>query len=72
MTSVPSLLPDFERALGGRARVTLVLGLMIWRQWPGSSFRAIGILVGISMLLTGVTRLMMALEVRKLAAARGD
>jgi uncharacterized membrane protein HdeD (DUF308 family) len=46
--------------------------LMIWRQWQGSSFRAIGILVGISMLLTGVTRLMMALEVRKLAAARGD
>ena len=47
--------------------VTLVLGLMIWRQWPSSSFWVIGILVGISMLMTGTTRLMMALAFRRLA-----
>jgi uncharacterized membrane protein HdeD (DUF308 family) len=50
--------------------VTLILGAMIWRQWPISSFWVIGTLVGISMLLTGVTRLMMAIEVRKLISAR--
>jgi uncharacterized membrane protein HdeD (DUF308 family) len=47
--------------------VTLVLGLMIWRQWPSSSFWVIGVLVGISMLMTGATRLMMALAFRRLA-----
>jgi uncharacterized membrane protein HdeD (DUF308 family) len=52
--------------------VTLFLGLMIWKQWPLSSFWVIGTLVGVSMLLTGVTRLMMALEVRKLIATRGS
>jgi uncharacterized membrane protein HdeD (DUF308 family) len=45
--------------------VTLVLGLMIWRRWPLSSFWVIGTFVGISMVLTGVTRLMMALETRR-------
>jgi uncharacterized membrane protein HdeD (DUF308 family) len=51
--------------------VTFVLGLMIWRRWPFSSLWAIGTLVGISMLLTGMTRLMMAMEARKLAKANG-
>ena len=44
---------------------TLILGLLIWRQWPLSSSCAIGTLVGISMLMTGITRLMIALAVRK-------
>jgi uncharacterized membrane protein HdeD (DUF308 family) len=52
--------------------VTLILGLMVWTRWPLSSLWMIGTLVGISMLLTGVTRLMMALEVRKLAADPRD
>jgi len=47
--------------------VTLLLGVMIWRHWPSSSFWVIGLLVGISMLMTGMTRLMMALAFRKLA-----
>lgn len=50
--------------------VTLALGVIIWRQWPLSSFWVIGTFVGISMLLTGLTRLMMAIEVRKLISAR--
>jgi uncharacterized membrane protein HdeD (DUF308 family) len=49
--------------------VAFILGLLIWRGWPFSSFRVIGTIVGISILLTGITRLMMALEVRKLAPA---
>ncbi len=44
--------------------VTLILGLLIWRQWPLSSGWAIGTLVGISMLMTGTTRLMITLAAR--------
>ena len=44
---------------------SLLLGLVIWRRWPISSLWAIGTLVGIGMIMTGVTRLMMALAVRK-------
>ena len=49
--------------------VTLLLGLIIWRQWPYSSFWVIGTLVGISMVVTGVTRLMMAVGERSVAEA---
>jgi uncharacterized membrane protein HdeD (DUF308 family) len=48
--------------------VTLVLGFMIWNQWPVSSLWVIGTLVGISMVITGTTRLMMALTASKLAS----
>ena len=47
--------------------ITLVLGFMIWNRWPVSSLWVIGTLVGISMVMTGTTRLMTALAVRKLA-----
>jgi uncharacterized membrane protein HdeD (DUF308 family) len=46
--------------------VTLILGLMVWRQWPSSSTWVIGTLVGISMILTGTTRLMLSLTARRL------
>lgn len=49
--------------------VTLLLGFLIWRQWPYSSLWVIGTLLGISMLLTGITRLMMTLGVRRLLRA---
>jgi uncharacterized membrane protein HdeD (DUF308 family) len=52
--------------------VTLVLGLMIWSQWPASSLWVLGTLVGISLLMTGITRLMMALAVRKLLKDHGE
>jgi uncharacterized membrane protein HdeD (DUF308 family) len=45
--------------------ITLVLGLMIWRRWPGSSLWFLGTLVGIGILMAGTSRLMMALTVRK-------
>jgi uncharacterized membrane protein HdeD (DUF308 family) len=48
---------------------TLLLGLIIWRRWPFSSFWVIGTLVGISMVVTGVTRLMMAVGERTVAEA---
>ena len=49
--------------------VTILLGLMIYLQWPSSSVWAIGILVGVSMLISGVTRVMLSLAVRKVAPA---
>jgi uncharacterized membrane protein HdeD (DUF308 family) len=52
--------------------ITLVLGFMIWNGWPVSSFWVIGTLVGVSMIMTGTTRLMMALAARKLASRFGD
>jgi len=45
--------------------VTLLLGLMIYMQWPSSSAWAIGTLVGISLIFSGVARVMMSLAVRK-------
>jgi uncharacterized membrane protein HdeD (DUF308 family) len=46
--------------------VALVLGLMISLQWPSSSVWAIGTLVGVNLLLTGITRLMVGLSGRRL------
>jgi uncharacterized membrane protein HdeD (DUF308 family) len=47
--------------------VTLVLGGMIYVHWPSSSVWAVGTLVGISMIMSGITRLMLSLAVRKMA-----
>jgi uncharacterized membrane protein HdeD (DUF308 family) len=47
--------------------VTLILGVLVWRQWPSSSLWVIGTLVGISMIMTGTTRLMLSLAARRLA-----
>jgi uncharacterized membrane protein HdeD (DUF308 family) len=45
--------------------VTLILGLLVWRQWPSSSLWVIGTLVGISMIMTGTARLMITLAARR-------
>jgi uncharacterized membrane protein HdeD (DUF308 family) len=52
--------------------ITLVLGFLIWNRWPSSSLWVIGTFVGISMVMTGTTRFMMALAVRKLASHLSD
>jgi uncharacterized membrane protein HdeD (DUF308 family) len=63
------------RSLGGSSWVlvdgiiTLLLGLMIYLQWPSSSAWAIGILVGVSMIISGFSRVMLSLAVRKATAA---
>jgi len=46
--------------------VALLLGGMIWLHWPSSSVWAIGTLVGVYLLLTGITRLMFGLAGRRL------
>jgi uncharacterized membrane protein HdeD (DUF308 family) len=46
--------------------VTLVLALFIGIHWPSSSAWAIGTLVGVSMIMSGVARVMMSAGLRKL------
>ena len=46
--------------------VTLLLGMFIGLHWPSSSVWAIGTLVGVSMIMSGVARVMMSLAVRRL------
>jgi uncharacterized membrane protein HdeD (DUF308 family) len=47
--------------------IRFFLGGMIWFHWPSSSVWAIGILVGLTLLMTGMTRLMFAFTARKLS-----
>jgi uncharacterized membrane protein HdeD (DUF308 family) len=49
--------------------ITILLGLLIYLQWPSSSAWAIGTLVGVSMIISGFTRLMISLAVRKAVTA---
>lgn len=49
--------------------ITLLLGGMIYMQWPSSSVWAIGVLVGISMMISGATRIGMTFAVRRAMAA---
>jgi uncharacterized membrane protein HdeD (DUF308 family) len=47
--------------------VTLSLGIMIWRGWPVSGVWAIGILVGIRLIFSGMTMLALGSVGRELA-----
>jgi len=49
--------------------ITLLLGGLIWFHWPSSSVWAIGTLVGVNLLMTGISRLMFGLAARKLTSA---
>jgi uncharacterized membrane protein HdeD (DUF308 family) len=59
------------RSMGGSSWVlmdgiiTLLLGVLIYLHWPSSSLWAIGTLVGVSMIMSGTTRVMMSMAVRK-------
>jgi uncharacterized membrane protein HdeD (DUF308 family) len=46
--------------------ITLILAIMIWRTWPSNTEWVIGTLVGISMLFSGTSRLMLSLSARQL------
>jgi uncharacterized membrane protein HdeD (DUF308 family) len=45
--------------------ITLILAIMIWRSWPASSIWVIGTLVGISMLFSGFSRLMLSFAAKR-------
>ena len=44
--------------------ISIILAAMIWRHWPTGSLWVLGVLVGIGLLMTGTSRLMMALAIR--------
>ena len=45
--------------------VTLFLAYVIWRPWPTSSVWAIGTILGINLIISGLTRLMYSVSARK-------
>lgn len=55
--------PNWTWALGNGI-ITLILGAMIWFQWPFNAPWLIGTLVGVSVLFTGISRIMLSLNVR--------
>ena len=42
------------------AIITLLLGILIWAHWPVSSGWAIGTLIGVSLIFSGISRLMLS------------
>ena len=47
--------------------LSLIVGLMIMNRWPSSALWVIGALVGVNLLVTGVSRLMLAIDARRVA-----
>jgi len=52
--------------------VATLLGLMIWRQWPVSGAWAIGVLVGVHMLLAGFALIVLGSGARRITSAIED
>ena len=48
--------------------ITLGLAVMIWSTWPSSALWVVGTLIGISMLFSGITRLMLSIAARRILA----
>jgi len=46
--------------------LSLILGLLIWRQWPVSGMLAVGVLVGVNLLGTGLALVKLASTMNKL------
>jgi uncharacterized membrane protein HdeD (DUF308 family) len=51
------------------AFITLLLGILIWAHWPSSSIWAIGTLIGISLIFSGISRLMLSSAAARAPAA---
>jgi uncharacterized membrane protein HdeD (DUF308 family) len=49
--------------------VAVVLGGMIWAQWPASTLYVIGILIGVNLLMTGIALIVLAATVRQIGNA---
>lgn len=47
--------------------ITILLGALIWAHWPLNSEWVIGTLVGISFIVSGVSRLMLSMALRRVA-----
>jgi uncharacterized membrane protein HdeD (DUF308 family) len=46
--------------------LSLILGLLIWSQWPVSGLWAVGVLVGVNLLGTGMALVTLASALNKL------
>jgi len=44
-----------------------LLGFLIWRQWPLSGIWAVGVLIGVDLLMTGISMVALALTVKRIA-----
>ncbi len=44
----------------------VILAIMIWRQWPLSGLWAVGVFVGIDLLVSGLSFIVLAVTIRKL------
>lgn len=45
--------------------VALVLGILIWQQWPLSGLWAVGVLVGVDLLSTGASFVVLSMTIRR-------
>jgi len=45
--------------------LAVLLGVIIWYQWPISGLWAVGILVGVDLLFTGISMVMLAITVKR-------
>lgn len=53
-------------AVLGSGVLSLVLGLMIYQQWPFSGLWAVGLLVGANLLMTGISLIAVASTIRRI------
>lgn len=49
--------------------ITLIFGILVWAQWPVSGLWIIGLFIGIDLIITGWTQVMLALALRGLPSA---
>jgi len=49
--------------------ITILLGALIWKHWPINSEWVVGTLFGISIFISGITRLMVSLAIRNVASS---
>ncbi len=64
-----SLSPNWAWVLGHGA-VTLILGILIWSKWPSNSAWVLGLLVGINLISSGISRIMLSLATRLLLSPK--
>lgn len=50
----------------GNGIITLILGILIWLQWPFSALWIIGLFIGIDLIFTGWSQIMLATAIRSL------
>lgn len=49
--------------------ITVILGILVWSQWPASGLWVIGLFIGINLITNGWAETMLAFSLRRLAKA---